>query len=279
MNKNMMKRMILFSLAGLFLLSCKQGDPEFNNRVGDELTFAGRKWDIKVYNDIVWGPGPNYFTNHPNDVFIDDDGYLHLSVTERNGKWRCTEVISQDAMGYGTYIWTLRGNPVNIDRNIVIGLFTWDDFTFQTDANSEVDIEFSKWGVEEQDTTLQYGVQPIKFGTYYPERDYKPKAEPSLWNGVSTHAFTWTPDSITWASWQGDQYGNGEPLASWKFDLNNPPREKEENGNISDPIIIPAPGNNTNARMNMWLVNGPQGPFLQVRHEIIIQNFEYIPYP
>lgn len=272
-----MRNFVLGVLATTILISCQQGEPQFNNREGDVLTFSGRQWQIKKYEDQVWGPGPNFFTTHPNDVFVDDKGHLHLTITERNGVWRCTEVISLDNFGYGTYIWTIRGNTQIIDRNVVVGLFTWDDFTFKSDANSEVDIEFSKWGDPNQDTTLQYGVQPINFGPYYPERDYKPKADPRLWNGVSTHAFTWTADSITWASWPGDTYGNGEPAAKWTFDKNNPARVKNEGGNSSNPIVIPKPGNNTNARMNLWLVNGPDGPFIPVRHEIVIEKFEYRP--
>jgi hypothetical protein len=265
--------MIIFLL---FFWSCEQPEPAFDNRDGDILQFADREWVIK-HSEGPMGPGPNYFTDHPNDVFVDQNGYLHLSISERNGVWRCTEVVSVDTMGYGTYIWTIQGNPVNIDRNVVLGLFTWDTYTFQEQANSEVDIEFSKWGVADQDTTLQYGVQPINFGTYYPERDYKPEADPDLWIGVSTHAFTWTDTLITWESWRGDTYGNGTPDASWTFDLNNPPRSKYEGGLWSDPIIIPAPGENTNARMNLWLINGPEGPFIPVPHEMIIQNFEYLP--
>ncbi len=274
-----MKKLVLGTLVVFALVSCKQSDPSFNQRQGDVLEFSGMKWDIKIFEEFVWGPGNNYFTNHPNDVWVDNNGHLHLTVTERNSRWRCTEVISQDTMGYGTYVWTIRGNPVDIDRNIVIGLFTWDDSTFQSDANSEIDIEFSKWGDPDQDTTLQYGVQPINFGPYYPERDYKPQVEPSVWNGVSTHAFTWTDTLITWASWPGPDYGVGDPIASWSFDLTNPPRVKNEGPNSSDPVVIPRPGNHTNARMNMWLVNGIEGPFFPIRHEIIIEKFEYIPLP
>ena len=264
----------------IVLTSCEQSDPVFPNRDGDVLTFAGRKWDIKVYKDITWGPGNNYFTNHPNDIWVDDKGRLHLTVTEREGRWWCTEVIAQDTMGYGTYIWTIEGDPVDIDRNIVLGLFTWDNNTFQTDANSEVDIEFSKWADGDQDTTLQYGVQPINFGPYYPERDFKPQVTPDTWKGVSTHAFTWTDSLITWQSWTGPTYGNGAPQASWSFDLNNPARRKNEGGNSSDPIIIPAPGNTTTARMNLWLVQGALvGPYVPIRTELVISNFEYRPLP
>jgi hypothetical protein len=174
-------------------------------------------------------------------------------------------------------VWTIQGNPVNIDRNIVLGLFTWDNNTFQEQANSEVDIEFAKWGDAEEEYTLQYGVQPIAFGPYNEERVFKPLADNDNWIGTSTHAFTWTDSLITWESWAGDVYGAGTPDAVWTFDLNNPAKRKFEGANVSDAIIIPAPGATTNARMNLWLVNGPEGPFVPVRHEIIIQKFEFIP--
>ncbi|NVK26599.1 MAG: hypothetical protein HWE14_01080 [Flavobacteriia bacterium] len=267
---------IFAALALAITFGCEQSDPSFNGREGDTLTFSGLKWDIKS-SSVVVGPGPNYFSKHPNDVFIDDKGYLHLSVDFRDGQWRSTEIISQDTMGYGTYVWTLEGDPVNIDPNLVIGLFTWDNNTFQTQANSEVDIEFSKWGDEEEEYTLQYGVQPIAFGPYNPERVDKPEEDNSNWIGVSTHAFTWTDTLITWESWKGSAYGNGAPDASWSFDLSNPARIKYEGGNQSDAIIIPAPGNTTNARMNLWLVNGPAGPAFGTRQEIIIRKFDYIP--
>jgi hypothetical protein len=277
----MNKILSIFSLVvALSFTGCEQSDPSFNNRDGDVLTFAGRKWDIKIFKNSTWGPGNNYFTDHPNDIFIDDNGYLHLSITEREGKWWSSEVISQDTMGYGTYVWTVGRVPQNLDPMVVLGLFTWDSYTFQTDANSEVDIEFSKWGDPDKDTTLQYGVQPINFGPYYPERDDKPKVNPSFWGDVSTHAFTWTDTLITWESWIGAEYGNGAPQATWTFDLSNPARVKNENGNSSDPIVIPAPGSNTNARMNLWLVQGADsGPVFPFRTEIVIQDFKYTPLP
>lgn len=267
----------------LGLVSCEQSDPQFNQRIDDVLTFSGRKWDIKTGFE---GPGPNNFTNHPNDVFVDDNGYLHLAVTQRTSvgndtalTWFCSEVVSQDTFGYGTYVWTVQGNPVNIDRNIVLGLFTWDNNTFQKEGNSEVDIEFAKWGDPEEEFTLQYGVQPIAFGPYNDERVFKPQANNENWIGVSTHAFTWTDSLITWESWPGGQYGVGDPAASWTFDDTNPPKRKFEGPNISDPIVIPAPGNTTNARMNFWLNSGVEGPFFPFRSEIIIQKFEFIPLP
>ncbi len=270
-----MRNKIVFGfLLFLGLMSCQQSDPEFTQREDDVITFSGRKWDIKTgFN----GPGPNFFTNHPNDVFVDDNGYLHLSIMQREGTWYSTEVISQDTFGYGTYVWTVQGDPVNIDRDVVLGLFTWDNNTFQTDGNSEVDIEFAKWGDPNEEFTLQYGVQPIAFGQYNSERVFKPESANSNWIGVSTHAFTWTDSIIVWESWKGNTYGAGTPDATWSFDLNNPAKQKFEGPNVSDPIIIPAPGSTTNARMNFWLNSGVEGPFFPFRSEIILQKFEFIP--
>lgn len=257
-------------------VGCMQSDPSFPGREGDVLTFSGRKWQIKSGNSLL-GPGPNYFSSHPNDVFIDENGYLHLTITQRSGRWYSTEVISQDTMGYGTYIFTIQGDPVNLDPDVVLGLFTWDDSTFQTQANSEVDIEFAKWGEDTVENTLQYGVQPIAFGPYNPERVHKPEEDNQQWIGLSTHAFTWTDTLITWQSWVGNSYQNGLPVSSWTFDLDNPARIKYEGPNESDPVVIPAPGRHTNARMNYWLLTGPEGPVVPTRKEMIIQKFEYIP--
>jgi hypothetical protein len=272
----MKAQIILFLFSSLFLYQCKQSDPSFNNREGDVLSFSGLKWNIKHSAGLL-GPGPNYFSDHPNDVWIDDQGFLHLTVHEHDGIWYSTEVVSQDTFAYGTYIFTIEGNLKNIDKEIVLGLFTWDNNTFQEQANSEVDIEFSKWRVDTTQLTLQYGVQPIAYGAYYPERANKPTLNSDNWIGVSTHAFTWTDTLITWQSWQGTEYGDGPPLCSWTFNLDNPARIKYENEMESDPIIIPAPGNTTNARMNLWLLNGPTGPSNIFNHEVIIQKFEFIP--
>lgn len=275
----MMKKIIGIFILSTVILSCSQSDPDFNQRSGDLINFAGREWDIK-HSLALLGPGPNFFSNHPNDVWIDDDGFLHLTVTQRDGEWKCTEVVSRDTFGFGTYVWTIQGDPVTIDRNIVLGLFTWDNNTFQTQANSEVDIEFAKWGDPEEDFTLQYGVQPIAFGPYNEERVFKPESANSNWIGESIHAFTWTDSLIIWKSWPGSTYDESvPPAAEWSFDHTNPAKIKYENQSQSDPIVIPAPGNTTNARMNLWLVNGPEGPFVPIRHEIVIQDFKFIPLP
>lgn len=78
----------------------------------------------------------------------------------------------------------------------------------------------------------------------------------STLKGTTTHAFTWKSDEITWVSYVADTYPGTQEIGKWRFDLTNQPRTKIEGGKVSDPIVIPASGKTTNARMNLWLLGG-----------------------
>lgn len=267
-----------FVIALLFLNNCTIEEPEFGSRQGDSLFFSGHWWNIKKYEEIQWGPGPNYFSANPNHVWVDDKDRLHLTISNSDGKWFATEVISTDTMGYGTYRFTILGDFVNMPENITLGLFTWDDNTFSEAGNSEVDIEMSKWGVDSTEQTLNYAVQPVAFGgDYFSERNHNPEvADVSVLNGLSTHEFTWLPNKISWKSYSGDKPDEAKVIASWFFDDTNQARVKNENGNSSEPIIIPIPGETTNTRINYWLQTFiSRAPIDGKQHEVMITNFEY----
>ncbi|MFM7722924.1 MAG: hypothetical protein ACKO7C_07960, partial [Bacteroidota bacterium] len=152
-----MKRYVWFLLmASITLITCKQSNPEdVLGRQGDVVNFAGRKWDVKYSNTPV-GPGPNNFSRLYDDVWVDENGYLHLTIAKHGDTWYSSEVVGQDNLGYGTYIFTIQADPMSFSENVVFGLFTWDNNTLLTDGNSEVDIEFSKWGdvTSEEPTTF-----------------------------------------------------------------------------------------------------------------------------
>jgi hypothetical protein len=265
-------------IAGLMIMAgCKQSDPnDVLGRKGDIVHFSGRLWDVKYgFN----GPGPNNFSKDYENVWVDENGYLHMLITKKeDGQWYSSEVISQDNLGYGTYAFTIQGNPLEFASNVVLGLFTWDDSTFYEQANSEVDIEFSKWGVETDRNPLTMSVQPVFFGPYNAERSHQVIVDSTFIQGVSTHIFTWTDTLITWKSFRGEDYRNSEPFAEWDFDLDHPARIKYENGNQSLPIVIPAPGEHTNARINFWTLSWvANGPSNGKEHEIVIRRFEYTP--
>ena len=265
------------SVLAILLQSCNLSEAPESVRIEDEVTFSGYKWDIK-HSEAPVGPGPNPFSRQADDVYVDSKGRLHLRIALHNNIWFSTEVVSQDSMGYGTYRWTVTGDLKNIPTNIVLGLFTWDNETFTTDANSEVDIEFAYWGDSSLTSSLLYSVQPVNFGVFYKERTYHPEFDGDVLIGTSTHEFTWTPDLITWSSHTGYADEEGTPIASWSYDLNNPARRKFEGGARSNPVIIPKPSPTTGARMNLWIASHLETyPLDNEEHEIILDSFEYTP--
>src|SRR5262245_55233039 len=96
------------------------GKPGYPNKV----TWGGRTWQVKSSQAQV-GPGPNYFSASSENVWVDAQDRLHLKITSRNGQWRCAEVISSTTFGYGTYTFELASPVDALDKNVVLGLFTW----------------------------------------------------------------------------------------------------------------------------------------------------------
>lgn len=104
-----------------------------------QILFSGYIWDVR--NSDLSGPGPNYWSNNTENVWLDENGYLHLKITYTDGKWVCPEVRTQ-TLGYGTYTFYTASNIDALDKNVVLGLFAYKD------DSHEVDIEFSRWGIE-----------------------------------------------------------------------------------------------------------------------------------
>jgi hypothetical protein len=215
------------------------------------ISFSGYEWWVKASVGQV-GPGPNYFSDSTENVWVDGQGQLHLKITQRNGKWYCPEVICKNSFGYGKYIFYVTGRIGQLDKNVVLGLFTWDDSP--EESNREIDIEFSRWGTE-ADTNAQYVLQPWdQLGNRH--RWMMPELVDS-----SSHSFDWKPDSIYFFSVKGHL---SVPLFdslihSWVYKGSN----------------IPTHGNE-NARINLWLFNG-SAPADTNRLEVVISRFEYYP--
>jgi len=273
-----MKTVFAFLFFVLVMAGCKQSDPtEVLARQGDVVHFSGRAWDVK-HSATPVGPGPNYFSRFYDDVWVDEHGYLHLTIDKHDNIWYSSEVVSEDTMGYGKYTFTVQADLLKFSDNVVFGLFTWNDSSFYTDANSEIDIEFSKWDDSLATNMATYSVQPVNFGTYYAERTHKQSIDTTLLRGVTTHEFTWTDTLLTWKSYRGAT-ADGPVIGSWSFNLNHPPRVKVDGGSTSLPVVIPQPRTNTHTRMNLWfLPYSGTGPNNQLTHEVVIQKFTYQPF-
>ncbi len=243
------------------------------------ISFSGYTWNVRNTAGAYSGPGLNTFTNSTNNVWVDGLGQLHLKITYTNGKWVAAEIESQQSFGYGDYIFYINGRPDNLDQNVVFGLFTWNNNSFQTDANSEIDIEFAKWGYAGA-KSLQYAVQPTNGGVYA-ERNIKPSSF-LLTGDYSTHGFTWAPTEVIHKSYYDFGYPTAWLASQWSFSSTSQPRQKIEGGRTSDAVVIPKPGTDTKVHMNLWLNDTNKdgygdAPSNGQTVEVIVNKFEFKP--
>jgi hypothetical protein len=221
----------------------------------EKISFSGLNWLIKRANDPV-GPGPNYFSDSNENVWVDPNGYLHLGIRQSDGKWYCSEVIADAILGYGKYVFTVKGRLDLLDENIVLGLFTWEDCVPQYNYR-EIDIEFSRWGNPNDPNNGQYVIQP-----YNTEGNrYRFFVDCSK-NDTTTHVFTWSPSQISFYSYYGDFTTTPDPndlIESWCYNGNDIP-----------------PSGSENPRINFWLMNG-YAPTNGQNAEIVIKSFQYLP--
>jgi hypothetical protein len=214
------------------------------------INFSGYTWYIENSNNQKVNPGPNYWSNSPQNVWVDSNGYLHLKITYSNGRWYCPEVTCTQTFGYGTYTYYLASRVDQFDKNIVAGLFA------RIDDTHEVDIEFSKWGISNYQNS-RYAVQPAP----YIEDQNKHTYNTVLYGDYTTQYFTWQPNSIYFESFGGHYALGTEPA-----------------GNIIQSFTsyrqVSATG--AKAHINLWLYQG-QAPSDGSQPEIIIKSFQYTP--
>ena len=275
----MWSKHFLILLCMVVFVACKQSPPPplVIPEIKGDFAFSGYQWKYKNATTPV-GPGPNRFAGNNEFAWVDVLGNLHLKIGQKNNFWQCSEIISTKTFGYGTYVFTCLSDISNFNERVVFGFFTWDNYSFQTQANSEIDVEFSRWGNANDSGLVTYSAQPVIFSNPVPytERTHKPKIATSYLKEPMTYMMKWTPDSVYWESYRGLTYPGTEKVSTWTFTKNNIPRSKIENSQTSNPIVVPAPSDSTNVRFNFWLLNG-QAPSNGQVHEVVLSNFQYTP--
>lgn len=273
----------LLSLSIVCMVCCMTTLTQAQEQVIQRIEFSGYTWGIKHTPEPA-GPGPNHFSHEPTEVWVDDDGFLHLRLHERDGRWLSSEIISGWPVGYGTYEFRLAPGAEHLDPNVVLGLFTWDHHTWATDANSEIDIELTRWA-EVDAPNLHYSVHPTRGVEGQRHRERYRAETIDLHGEGSTHVIRWTPDRITCSSYIGDQGPDADRLiAAWSYDASNPPRTTgNPEGKVTGPITIPRPSPTTSVRINLWLLNADrQGlgdpPTDGQPVEVILTGFSYTPF-
>lgn len=207
------------------------------------LLFAGRSWSVKAGAGPL-GPGPNLFSDSPQNVWVDAAGRLHLRITNRDGQWQAAEVILNESLGRGTYSFTVDSPIGTLDPNVVLGLFTWSDDPAYN--HREIDVEFARWGNAAGPTNAQYVVQSSPLAGSL-QRFAQPSSAPSV------HAFTWARKSVAFAS----RTSGGESIADWRY----------------SGSAVPRPGGER-THINLWLDNG-RPPVDGASVEVVLSNFSF----
>ncbi|HNX58829.1 MAG TPA: hypothetical protein PKK43_07005 [Spirochaetota bacterium] len=244
----MNKCIVSILVSMMVLISCGSDTSERNDeeRYNRTVEFSGYNWYVKASDEKV-GPGPNIFSDSVTDVRVDENGWLHLKIDRNGAIWHCAEIVCADSLGYGTYSFEL-ADPVNeLDRNTVLGVFTWDD-----DAPPyyrEIDIELSRWGDADY-ADSQYVVQP------YTVSGNMHRFETS-YNGGTVHSFAWSRDGVAFKSAKTD----GSLIESWNYtpDLSG--------------TDYPVPGNEK-LHINFWLLEN-SAPSDGVEKEVVIKKFSF----
>jgi hypothetical protein len=219
------------------------------------ISFSGYDWLVKSSRNSIsgtTGPGNNYFSDSKKNVWVDKNGWLHLKISRRNGKWYCAEVVLKKSLGYKKYIFQVSGRVDQFHPNVVGGLFTYLD---GTDHPEEIDIEFSKWGDEKKVNDTQYSIQPtdIQGNTNI--------FSLNLNGDASTHSFDWKPGKVDFTSYHGHYFSlpadSTSIIRNWSYSGKDVPAD--QNGKI---------------HINLWLfhrdmINLSDHPVA----EMIIKNF------
>lgn len=216
------------------------------------FSFSGYDWWVKTSAGQV-GPGPNYFSDSTNNVWLDGQGQLHLRITNRSNQWQCAELVSARTFGYGSYRFQLASPADNLNPNAVLGLFTWSDDPAYADR--EIDIECSRWGNAADTNNAQFVVQP------YDASGHLVRIAAPAGQTNSMLLFTWETNRVSFQSQRGSFSPNPSPanvISNWTYTLTVPPSGDE------------------NVRLNLWLFRGT-APTDNQEVEVVISSFQFMP--
>ncbi|HWZ90353.1 MAG TPA: glycoside hydrolase family 16 protein, partial [Polyangiaceae bacterium] len=194
----------------------------------------------------------------PNNVSVDNNGYLHLKISNSAGDWTAAEIFSTDKLGFGTYQWQVDAPIDRFDKNVVLGLFPYGPAAgIGADGTNEIDIEYSFWG-NANGVNGDWTDYPNS-GKTIGEKSYKF----SLNGGTfSTSRFIWSSSSI-----QNFLMSDFQPVGS-TTDLINSWTYAPTNPSTNIPQQAMPLG------INLWCFDAPPSDGKNV--EVVIRDFQFV---
>ncbi len=213
------------------------------------INFAGGLWLVKESPfPNPAGPGPNFWDNSADSVWVDAQGKLHMKIRQIGGVWHSSEVTLLEGLNFGDYRFQVEGDPDLYDPNVILGLFMF------TNDTEEIDVELSRWGNAADPDAGQFVVQPAVPGNI----DRFSLADAGA---LSTYRFNWQPDSIFFEAYKGGAtapQSEADILQQYFYD---------------GPDVPPlAPF--AQIHINLWLMGG-NAPINGQELEIVISDYAY----
>lgn len=223
---------------------------------GRTVDFSGRTWRVKGTG--YYGPGPSMFDSSVNAVWVDGDGRMHVTIRKVSNTWYSSEVVLQDALGYGDYIFTTVGRLDLLDPKAVLGLFLWqygrcyDSAFLWWNPYNEIDIEFSRWGNPSNDIG-QFVAQPYD----WPGNIHRFGATFGV-GEITSHAIRWLPDRVEYRSWRGGpaDEATSVQIHAWTYTGPHIPRPEQPRVHV-----------------NLWQFTGPPA----TNQEVVLDAFTFVP--
>jgi len=218
------------------------------------ISFSGHEWEV---TDGLGAPHASDWAKQ--NVWVDDQGRLHLKLTYKDGQWRGAQIMTKEKLGFGSYEFQVTGPLDRLDPNVVFGIFNYEGHSQTSFATNEIDIEFGKWGYE----TVQPGSYTIWPSTASQRNRTKPFSF-KLKSLDSTHRFRWSRRFVYYQSMQGHRSDSREQFASWWF--------QPSAGTVQTLI----PQQPLNLYINLWAYKG-RPPKDGKECEIIVKKFTFTP--
>jgi len=175
------------------------GTGKFVAPAAKTITFSGYEWLVRqTQNDRH---GMNDYDGR--NVWVDDNGHLHLALTERDGRWTSADIRLTRSFGYGTYSFDVR-DISQVDPSAAFSMYTFDPLG--SDQNfRELTVDVSRWG-DPSNMNGQFVVQPETV----PANVFR-FAIPA---GRITHSFRWEPGRVSFRAAQRGSAPRGESVVA-----------------------------------------------------------------
>jgi hypothetical protein len=209
------------------------------------LHFSGYEWIVQEAENDTAGETQSY---EPGNAWVDQKGYLHVRMGERDGHWYGAELHTARSFGYGSYRFVVQ-NSGQLDASGTLRFFLYDLLIAKESRNDELDIEISRWD-NQSVTNARYVVQP-----FYVAGNSEKFNVPA---GELTHLLQWEPGKASFKTMRGTL---------------DPSKQTVDEKVFTAGVPVPA-----NHKVYIDLLD-----FLHSRHpskqptEVVIEKFDYLP--